>query len=85
MVIHKSSLKRVPDNPLPVSEAKRSSPLRKKLTNFLSVKKRVFESLVLVEIKHNNNTLYLNKTTAVCLLQEGERVSSDRPSASCSK
>ena len=31
-----------------------------------------------MEIKHNNKTLYLNKTTTMWLLQEGERVSSDR-------
>ena len=31
-----------------------------------------------VEVKHNGRTLFINKTTAVWLLQEGERVSSDR-------
>ena len=31
-----------------------------------------------VEVKYNSKTLCINKTTAVWLLQEGERVSSDR-------
>ena len=78
MVIHKSSLKRVPDSPLPVFEAKEQSTEKKIDQLPVCEKKSVRKFSSYVEIKHTNKTLYLNKTTTMWLLQEGERVSSDR-------
>ena len=64
--LHKSAFKRLPSAGLPiydVDEARKST--KAKFSPF-------------VEICHNGKSAHIHKTTAIWLLQEGERVSSDR-------
>ena len=67
MRLHKSSFKRLPQTSLPIYQQESVKGKTTKINH-----------CPFVEIKHNGNTLYIHKTTAVWLLQEGERVSSDR-------
>ena len=66
----KSAFKRISSTGLPIYEqtedsSKTPRKSRKKFSPF-------------VEVTHNNKSAYIHKTTAVWLLQEGERISSDR-------
>ena len=67
--LHRLSFKRLSGTPLPMFDMDKASSVGKKT-------KRKHCSFV--EVKHNGKTFFINKTTAVWLLQEGERVSSDR-------
>ena len=67
--LHKSVFKRVPDNSLPLYVEDNSTSKKAK-------KSKKYSSLV--EMKHNEKVMYIHKTTVVWLMQEGERVSSDR-------
>ena len=67
--LHKGTFKKVESPGLPIYQ----------LEHDLSSKaahKRKF--CAFVEVEHNNKKVFIHKTTAVWLLQEGERVSSDR-------
>ena len=67
--LHKSTFKRLSDSSLPMFEVK----------DVVSNKKSTYSKhCPYVEVRYNSMTLCINKTTAVWLLQEGERVSSDR-------
>ena len=70
-VLHRSSFKRLtgPTLPMPMFQIDEGSS-KGKMT------KR--KHCPFVEVQHAGKTLFVNKTTAVWLLQEGERVSSDR-------
>ena len=67
--LKKSSFRRLPGTSLPMFEVDDVAS-KKKSTNF--------KHCPYVEVEYNGKTLFINKTTAVWLLQEGERVSSDR-------
>ena len=69
MHLHKSSFKRLPQTSLPMYQVEEES-VKGKTTKF--------KHCPFVEINHDGNSLYIHKTTAVWVLQEGERVSSDR-------
>lgn len=66
--LHKSSFKRLSGTSLPMFEISDAS--KKKSTNSKHCR--------YVEVEYNGKTLCINKITAVWLLQEGKRVSSDR-------
>ena len=72
--LHRTALKRLPSTGLPIydvkdnQECEASSKKSKKSSKFSPY----------VEISHNGKSAFIHKTTAVWLLQEGERVSSDR-------
>ena len=68
--LHRSSFKRLSGTSLPMFEVDAETPsMGKKIKRKHSL---------FVEVKHNSKTFFINKTTAVWLFQEGERVSSDR-------
>ena len=74
MSMHRSSFRRLSESPLPMFEAKQLPSTKQSH----DAKKRNKKFCPYVEILHKGKTVYINKTTAVWLLQEGERVSSYR-------
>ena len=67
--LHRQSFKRLP-GAMPIFETSSKSTT--------TPKKQKHKHCPFVEVMHNGKVMYINKTTAVWLLQEGERVSSDR-------
>ena len=67
--LHNASFRKISNNGLPVYEIEADSSTSKS-------NKCKFCSFV--EVNHNNKKVFIHKTTAVWLLQEGERLSTDR-------
>ena len=69
--LHNATFKRLPSASLPIYEVKDNQQCK-----VSSRKSKKFSPYI--EISHNGKSAFIHKTTAVWLLQEGERVSSDR-------
>lgn len=68
VALHRLSFKRLPGTPISMFQTDGDSTQ--------GIKKQ--KHCPYIEINHDTKTFFINKTTAVWLLQEGERVSSDR-------
>ena len=67
-LLHKGTFKKVEDAGLPIYQLEHDFPKAAHKPKFYAF----------VEVEHNDKKVFIHKTTAAWLLQEGERVSSDR-------
>ena len=66
-LLHKGTFKKVEGAGLPIYQLEHDLPKAAHEPKFCAF----------VEVEHNDKKVFIHKTTAACLLQEGERVSSD--------